>query len=331
MKAVILVGGEGTRLRPLTFTTPKSMLPVAGQPIIERVVRWLAGYGVDQAVLSLGYRPDAFLVAFPEGQCANVRLAYAVEPEPLGTAGGIAFAARQAKLDETFLVVNGDVLTDLDLGELITLHQDRGAAATIALTPVDDPSRYGVVATDDRSRVTAFIEKPPGDEAPTNLINAGTYVLQPEVLDHVPPGRAVSIERETFPALVANGEVYALGSDAEWIDAGTPATYLEVNLTYAAREHSWVSPTARLDSLARVRDTVVAEGVKVEAGAEVTGSLLLDGAVIGPDAVVVESIVGPHANVGPAARLQSLSVLGAGAVVEPGSSLSGARVPQAES
>ena len=331
MKAVILVGGEGTRLRPLTFTTPKSMLPVAGQPIIERVVRWLAAYGVDQAVLSLGYRPDAFLVAFPEGQCANVRLTYAVEPEPLGTAGGIAFAARQAKLDETFLVVNGDVLTDLDLGELITLHQNRGAAATIALTPVEDPSRYGVVPTDDRSRVTAFIEKPPGDEAPTNLINAGTYVLQPEVLDHVPPGRAVSIERETFPALVANGEVYALGSDAGWIDAGTPATYLEVNLAYAAREHSWVSPTARLDSLARVRDTVVAEGVKVEAGAEVTGSLLLDGAVIGPDAVVVESIVGPHANVGPAARLQSLSVLGAGAVVEPGSSLSGARVPQAES
>ena len=331
MKAVILVGGEGTRLRPLTFTTPKSMLPVAGQPIIERVVRWLATYGVDEAVLSLGYRPDAFLVAFPEGQCANVQLSYAVEPEPLGTAGGIAFAARQAGLDETFLVVNGDVLTDLDLGELITLHQNRGAAATIALTPVEDPSRYGVVPTDDRSRVTAFIEKPPGDEAPTNLINAGTYVLQPEVLDHVPPGRAVSIERETFPALVANGEVYALGSDAEWIDAGTPATYLEANLTYAAREHSWVSPTARLDSLARVRDTVVAEGVKVEAGAEVTGSLLLDGAVIGPDAVVVESIVGPHANVGPAARLQSLSVLGAGAVVEPGSSLSGARVPQAES
>jgi mannose-1-phosphate guanylyltransferase len=179
--------------------------------------------------------------------------------------------------------------------------------------------------------VTAFIEKPARDEAPTNLINAGTYVLEPEVLDRIRPGRAVSIERETFPALVANGEVYAVGSDAGWIDVGTPATYLEVNLAYAAREHSWVAPTARLDSLARVRDTVVAEGVRVGAGADVKGSLLLDGAVIGPDAVVVESIVGPHANVGAAARLQSLTVLGAGAVVEPGSSLSGARVPQVES
>jgi mannose-1-phosphate guanylyltransferase len=330
VKAVILVGGEGTRLRPLTFTTPKSMLPVAGQPIIERVVRWLAAYGIDQTVLSLGYRPDAFLVAFPEGQCANVGLTYAVEPEPLGTAGGIAFAARQAGLDETFLVVNGDVLTDLDVGELVSLHQERGAAATIALTPVDDPSRYGVVPTDDRGRVTAFIEKPAKDEAPTNLINAGTYVLEPEVLDHVPPGRAVSIERETFPALVAKDKVYAMGSDAEWIDAGTPATYLEVNLAYASRQHSWVSPTAKIDSLARVRDTIAADGVSVEAGAGVNGSLLLEGAVIGPDAVVVDSIVGPHANVGAAARLESLTVLGAGAVVEPGCSLSGARVPQVE-
>jgi mannose-1-phosphate guanylyltransferase len=330
VKAVILVGGEGTRLRPLTFTTPKSMLPVAGQPIIERVVRWLAAYGIDQAVLSLGYRSDAFLVAFPEGQCANVGLTYAVEAEPLGTAGGIAFAARQAGLDETFLVVNGDVLTDLDLGDLISLHQERGAAATIALTPVDDPSRYGVVPTDDRGRVTAFIEKPAKDEAPSNLINAGTYVLEPEVLDRIPPGQTVSIERETFPALAARGEVYAMGSDAPWIDAGTPATYLEVNLAYAAREHSWVSPGARIDCLARVHDTILAEGVSVAAGASVKGSLLLEGAVIGPDAVVMDSIVGPRANVGAAARLQSLTVLGDGAVVEQGCSLSGGRVPQVE-
>src|SRR5262249_54853068 len=150
---------------------------------IERVVRWLAGYGVDQAVLSLGYRPDAFLAAFPEGHCVNVRLGYAVEPEPLGTAGGIAFAARQAGLEETFVVVKGDVLTDLDLAELVAAHQGRGAAATIALTPVDDPSRYGVVVTDGRDRVTDFMEKPSSDEVPTNLINAGTYVLEPEVLD----------------------------------------------------------------------------------------------------------------------------------------------------
>jgi mannose-1-phosphate guanylyltransferase len=330
VKAVILVGGEGTRLRPLTFSTPKSMLPVAGQPIIERVVRWLAAYGVDEAVLSLGYRPDAFLAAFPEGHCANVRLAYAVEPEPLGTAGGIAFAARQAGLDETFLVVNGDVLTDLDLDQLIALHQDRRAAATIALTPVDDPSRYGVVSTDGHNRVTAFIEKPSPDEAPTNLINAGTYVMEPEVLDRIPPAGAVSIERETFPALVAKGQLYAIGSDADWIDVGTPATYLGVNLAYAAREDSWFPTAVQVDSLARVRDTVMGAGVSVAAGADVKGSLLLDRAVIAPDAVVLDSIVGPSAMVGRSARVEGFTVLGAGAVVEPGSALSGARLPEIE-
>jgi mannose-1-phosphate guanylyltransferase len=314
----------------LTFTTPKSMLPVAGQPIIERVVRWLAGYGVDEVVLSLGYRPDAFLAAFPEGHCANVRLSYAVEPEPLGTAGGIAFAARQAGLDETFVVVNGDVLTDLDLDELIGLHRDRGAAATIALTPVVDPSRYGVVPTDGDSRVTAFIEKPAPDDAPTNLINAGTYVMEPEVLGRIPPDRAVSIERETFPALVAKGELYAMGSDADWVDAGTPATYLAVNLAYAAREDSWFPRAVEVDSLARVQGTVMGAGVSVAAGADVKGSLLLDRAVIAPDAAVLDSIVGPCATVGRSARVEALTVLGARAVVQSGSALSGARVPGIE-
>jgi mannose-1-phosphate guanylyltransferase len=314
----------------LTFTTPKSMLPVAGQPIIERVVRWVASYGVDEAVLSLRYRPDAFLAAFPEGTCASVRLAYVVEPEPLGTAGGIAFAARQAGLDETFLVVNGDVLTDLDLDQLMALHQDRGAAATIALTPVDDPSRYGVVPTDGDDRVTAFIEKPARDEAPTNLINAGTYVMEPDVLDRIPPDQAISIERETFPALVAKGELCAMGSDAEWIDTGTPATYLAVNLAYAAREDSWFPPAVQVDSLARVQNSVMGPGVSVGAGADVKGSLLLEGAVVGPGAAVLESIVGPHATVGRSARIEALTLLGAGAVVAPGSALSGARVPGIE-
>jgi mannose-1-phosphate guanylyltransferase len=329
VKAVILVGGEGTRLRPLTFTTPKSMLPVAGRPIIERIVTWLGRHGIDEAVLSLGYRPDAFLAAYPDGHCGEVRLRYAVEPDPLDTAGAVAFAARQAGLKETFVVVNGDVLTDLDLSQLIALHHARGAVATIALTPVEDPSRYGVVPTDDRDRVMAFIEKPAPDEAPTNLINAGTYVLEPEVLDRVLPGERVSIERTTFPALVAEGSLYALASDADWIDAGTAATYLAVNLAYAAREGTWLERGARVDPLARVSDTVVGSGCRVASGAEVKGSLLLEGAVIESNALVLDSIVGPGATVGRGARLEALTMLGAGAVVEPGAALSASRVPEA--
>ncbi len=161
MRAVVLVGGEGTRLRPLTLTTPKQMLPVVEQPMIERVVGHLADHGIEEAVLSLGYRPDAFITAYPSGTIAGVRLTYAVEPSPLDTAGAIRFAARYADMDETFVVVNGDVLTDSDLSALVDFHRQRSADATIGLTPVDDPSSFGVVPTDEDGRVQAFIEKPP--------------------------------------------------------------------------------------------------------------------------------------------------------------------------
>ncbi|MBV8462879.1 MAG: nucleotidyltransferase family protein, partial [Acidimicrobiales bacterium] len=197
MRAVVLVGGEGTRLRPLTLTVPKQMLPVAEQPMIERVLGQLARHGVSEAVLSLGYKPDAFINAYPQGTVGDVRVTYAVEPEPRDTAGAIRFAATQAGIDDTFVAVNGDVLTDIDIGSLVELHRQRAAAATIALTPVEDPSAFGVVPTDEEGRVTAFIEKPPRDEAPTNLINAGIYVLEPSVLDLVAPDVRVSIERET--------------------------------------------------------------------------------------------------------------------------------------
>ena len=229
MRAVVLVGGEGTRLRPLTLTTPKQMLRVVEVTMIERVLAHLAAHGVDDVVLSMGYRPAAFAAAFPDNRCAGVRLTYAVEPEPLDTAGAIGFAARHADVTETFLVANGDVLTDLDLGALVALHRARGAEATISLTPVEDPSAFGVVPTGPDGRVQAFIEKPPPGEAPTNFINAGFYVLEPSVLDRIPSDRRVSIERETFPALVEDQTLYALGSDAYWIDTGTPTALLRAS------------------------------------------------------------------------------------------------------
>jgi mannose-1-phosphate guanylyltransferase len=313
VRALVLVGGEGTRLRPLTLTTPKQMLPVAGVPMIERVLAHLARHSINDVVLSMGYRPDAFLDAYPDGTCGGVSVEYAVEEEPLDTAGAIRFGARTAGIDDVFVVLNGDVITEIDLTAVVAFHRERHAAATIALTPVDDPSRFGVVPTDADGRVTAFIEKPPRDEAPTNLINAGIYVLEPEVIDSIPDGRRVSIERETFPALVAAGQLFAVASDARWIDIGTPAAYVEANLALAGAARDGV---------------VLGDGVRVDSGACVTGSVVLDGAVIARDAVVRDSIVGRRAVIGEGALLDELTVVGDGAVVPPGAELHGARVPE---
>lgn len=327
MKAVVLVGGEGTRLRPLTLSVPKQMLPVGGRPMIERVLEWLRSHGITEAVLSLGYRPDAFLEAYPSGESCGVKLAYAVEPSPLDTAGAIRFAALEAGLDETFVVVNGDVLTDLDVTGLVAFHRERHAEATIALTPVADPSAFGVVATDDSGKVEAFIEKPPPGEAPSNFINAGTYVLEASVIDRVPSGRRVSIERETFPQLVGEGRMFALGSDAAWLDAGTPAAFLKANLAYAetrAYAETWAYAETGPGT---VVGSVVGVGVDIGEGSWVEGSVVMDGAVVGPKARVVGSIVGPGARIGEGATLDGLCVIGAGQAVDAGVGLVGARLP----
>jgi mannose-1-phosphate guanylyltransferase len=330
MKAVVLVGGFGTRLRPLTLSTNKQMLPVVDRPMIERVLAGLQAHGVTDAVLSLGYGPDAFLEAYPERMCAGVRLEFAVEAEPLDTAGAIGFAAAEAGIDETFLVVNGDVLHDVDVAAVWATHQQRGAEGTITLTPVDDPSRYGVVPLDDEGWVEAFIEKPPAGEAPTNWINAGIYVLEPSVLQRIPAGRS-SIERRTFPEMVADRTLSGVQSDAYWIDAGTPATYLQaqLDLTDGTRSEQAdpVSAAAAIDEGATVEHSVVMGGAEVADGVVLTGSAVLPEAVIEKGARIAGSIVGPGARVGEGATLTGLCVLGEGAVVEPGATLDGARVP----
>lgn len=359
MRAVVLVGGEGTRLRPLTLTTPKQMLPIVEEPMIERVIGQLAEHGIDDAVLSLGYRPDAFINAYPDGTIAGVRLAYAVEPTPLDTAGAIRFAAGHADMDETFVVVNGDVLTDADLTALVEFHRARGAEATISLTPVEDPSAFGVVPTDERGRVEAFIEKPTREEAPTNLINAGTYVFEPSVLERIPAERRVSIERETFPALVADGTLYALGSDAYWLDTGTPDAYLRAHLDLLlGRRPGPPAPGAELDvalgpgvwrigavdvqssAVARslfgtgssvaanavVEESVVGAGAVIEEGATVTGSVLLPGSRVASKATVDRSVVGPEAIVGQRCVIHGVSVIGGGAVTASGTVIDGERV-----
>ena len=330
MQAVVLVGGFGTRLRPLTLTAPKQMLPVGNRPMIERVVEHLAAHGVERAVLSLGYRPDAFQAAYPEGRCAGVELHYAIEPEPRDTAGAIRFAALEAGLSGRFLVANGDILTDLDIGGLVAFHEATGAEGSIALHRVEDPSAYGVVPTDPDGRVTAFIEKPPRGEAPTHLINAGTYVFEASVLDRIAPDVPVNLERATFPAMVADGTLYAHDGREYWIDAGTPATYLQANLDLVCGARGVVEPGVheRAEVHGDVDESVVGAGAQVAAGATVTGSVLLPGAVIEAGAVVRDAIIGAGATVGAGAVLDAGTVLGDGVVVAPGLHLRGVRVPE---
>lgn len=343
----MLVGGFGTRLRPLTLSTPKQMLPVAGHPMIERVFAHLAMHGVDDAVLSLGYRADAFTSAYPDDVCAGVHLSYTEEPEPLDTAGAVRFAAEAAGVDETFLVVNSDVMTDMDLGALIAFHASHGAEGTIALTPVEDPSHFGVVPTDDDGRVVAFIEKPPRDEAPTNLINAGFYVLEPSVLARIPTGRKVSIERETFPAMVADRSLYALADESYWIDVGTPERYLQASLDILdgvrvepfepalltatiegdIRQPVIIGEDVVIEPGAVVSRSVVGRGSRVSAGAVVEDSVLHGGVHVGVGARVRRSVVAVAAVIGDDAVVDDLSVIGDGVEVDAGATLSAALVP----
>ena len=357
MKAVVLVGGEGTRLRPLTLSSPKQMLPIVGVAMIERVLGHLARHGIDEAVLSLGYRPEAFREAYPDGSAAGVRLTYAQEPEPLDTAGAIRFAADHARIDETFVVVNGDVLTDFDLSALVAFHRTHHAEGTIYLSPVTDPSAFGVVPTDDEGRVVAFVEKPPRGEAPTNLINAGTYVFEPSMLSRVPAGARMSIERETFPAMVRDDALYALADESYWLDTGTPVAYLQAHrdllegrrgeppspgarrlgewawasgepvIRGAVAGPTWLGDGVLIEEGATVSWSSIGAGCVIERGATVTGSVLLDGARVAARSSVNGSVLGRGSIIGERCDVRPVSVLGFGAVVSSGSVVDGERVP----
>ncbi len=332
MRAVVLVGGFGTRLRPLTASIPKPMLPVGHVPIIERLVANLGRSGITDVTLALGFKPEPFVQAFPDGECAGVTLHYAVEPAPLDTAGAIRFAADAAGIDDTFVVANGDILTDLDVSQLVRFHRDHGAEATIHLIGVPDPSAFGVVAIDEQGRVERFVEKPAPGTAPSNLINAGTYVLEPSVLQRIPLGRKVSIERETFPTVAAAGGLFAMATDDYWLDAGRPALYLQANLDLlgSARRHDHcvaLHESAIVDVAAVIEHSVVGAHARVGA-ATLRGSVLLPGAVVESGAVVTDSVV--MGRVGAGAVVHN-SVVGADGIVAPGEHMSGERRPDPDS
>lgn len=307
------MGGEGTRLRPLTEDVPKPALTLVDRPFLAYMVEWLGAHGVTEVVLACGFLPDVLREALGEGEHEEVRLRYVVEPEQRGTAGAIRFAAEAlgAELDDRFLALNGDVLTDLDLTALIGAHRERRARATIALYPVADSSAYGLVETGAGGEVTEFAEKT-GEPLPGE-INAGAYCLERSVLDLIPPGREVSIEREVFPRLVGAG-LGALRLDGYWKDIGTPERYLEASWDILeGRVETRVRPTgpgqliapdAELAPDAEVGPrAVVSTGCRVGPGARVRDSVLLAGCTVGAGAVVERSVLAPGVEVGAGARL----------------------------
>ena len=297
MFAVVLVGGFGTRLRPLTNTTPKPLLPLGQRTILEWLMMHLARGGVTDAVLALGFKPEPFLREFPDATCAGVRLTYAIEDSPLDTGGAIGFAARSAGLHErgeTFVVANGDIVTDLDIARLAERHRAnvaKGGEVTIHLVPVDDPSQYGVVECDSEGRVAGFREKPAPGTTTSRYVNAGTYVVEPSALSLMPGDAPLSIERVTFPELARRGTLYAHPTDDYWLDAGRPESYRRANLDLIGglrRERDdAVHSSANIASTAVVRNSVIGSGARIADGANVVDSVVFPGATVGANANVV--------------------------------------------
>ncbi|MGH3978124.1 MAG: sugar phosphate nucleotidyltransferase [Pseudonocardiaceae bacterium] len=324
VQAVVLVGGQGTRLRPLTLATPKPMLPAAGVPLLTHLLCRIAGAGVRHVVLGTSYRAEVFAEHFGDGRALGLRLDYVVEDEPLGTGGGIRNAAA-ALSEPDVLVFNGDVLSGVDPCDVVRTHRGAGADVTLHLVRVPDPRPYGCVPTGDDGRVLAFHEK--SDDPPTDQINAGCYAFRREVIESIPAGRPVSVERETFPGLLAAGaHVHAHVDTSYWLDLGTPAALVQGSADLvrgvapsAARpgaagdalmlDGAVVAPDARVGG-----GSAVGAGCVVGPGASVMGSVLMDGSRVGEGAVVSRSVLGAGARVGAGAELHD-AVIGDGAVI----------------
>jgi mannose-1-phosphate guanylyltransferase len=311
MQALILAGGEGTRLRPLTYTVAKPVLPLAGRPHIAYVIDWLARHGVDDVIVSCGHLAEGMRDTLAAVEL-DVQIRFAEEPDARGTAGAIRFA--EDMLADRFLVLNGDILCDLDLTAQVAQHESTGARATIALYPVEDPTGYGLVHRHEDGEITEFLEKPEPDQIDTDEINAGAYLLERSVLDQIPPDRAVSIEREVFPRLIGEG-IYGIRLDGYWIDIGTPDRYLEANwdilegrvetVLGELDEPRMVGEGCEVSDGAELRPPcVIGRGSRIGDGAVVERSVLLDGCVVEDEAAVSNSILAAGVRVGAGARVE---------------------------
>lgn len=355
MQALILAGGEGTRLRPLTSTIPKPVVRLAGRPFIVYMLEWLRSHGVEEAILACGFMAEDVRAVLGDGTDLGLRLLYVEEPRPLGTGGALRFA--QDLLRERFLMLNGDVLTDIDLSAQLAQHEATGARATLALVEVPDPSAYGLVRLDEDLSIHAFVEKPGQATAPAQpaqaepgsgpaLINAGVYVLERDVLEEVPPaGTPSSIERDVFPRLVGK-QLFGHRCTGYWLDIGTPERYLQGTFdlldgtvrsaprgrTVQGQAHTlepaMVEPGATIAEGATVGPyAVLGPAVTVGEGTRIERAVVLEGATVGPGATVTDAIVGPRSRIGSRCRVERDVVLGEGAVLEPGSVVAdGARI-----
>ena len=354
MQALILAGGEGTRLRPLTSTIPKPVVPLVGRPFIVYMLEWLRDHGVDDVILACGFMAGGVRRVLGNGSGLGVKLRYIEEPEPLGTGGALKFA--EQLLDERFVMLNGDVLTDIDLSKQLRRHVETGARATLALYPVEDPSAYGLVRCNPDGSVREFVEKPGPEQVDTNLINAGAYILEHDVLDTMAPaGAHISIERDVFPALVGHG-LFGYASSGYWLDIGTPARYLQG--TFDILEGNVRTEVGRRLSdagLALVEDAsvdgrvvapsivgsgcevaegaivggraVLGDGVRIGARAHVESSVVLGGSSVGNGALLRGSIIGPRVEIGDHCHIEGGVVIGEGASIGPDNVLeAGARI-----
>ena len=343
MQALILAGGEGTRLRPLTLTIPKPAIQLVDRPFLRYMLDWLGQHGVDDVVIASGFGAEALKGALESDAGEGPAISYVQEPEPLGTGGLLRLAADEGRLDERFLVLNGDILADLDLGALMRAHAESGAVATLALYPVDDPSAYGLVRTDADGEVAGFIEKPVAGEVDTNEISAGAYVIERQVLELIPACRVVSIERDVFRRLVGNG-LYGHALDGYWTDIGTPERYLQASWDILERRVQtdagdrlegtgpWLGPDVTIGAQTSIGDrAVIAAESEVGDRAAVSSSVVLAGSRIGAGAVVSDSILAPSVRIGDGARIGPNAVIGEGAKVEAGTELAaGARLAPGE-
>jgi mannose-1-phosphate guanylyltransferase len=359
MQAVILVGGEGTRLRPLTSTVPKPLVPLVDRPFIVYMIEWLRAHGIEDVIMSCGFLATSVRNVLGNGSGLGIRLRFVEEPDPRGTAGALKFA--ESMLDERFLLLNGDVLTDLDLTAQLAQHERTGARATLALVPVEDPSAYGLVHLAEDRSVSGFVEKPGPDhqeggaggvrtpvgraplESYTNLISAGAYVLEREVLELVPSERNVSIEREVWPLLIGHG-LYGFPSESYWLDIGTPERYLQgtfdiiegkvrtavgelvgsdyLSVAPDAQVQGRVVPPAVLERGVHVAAgaqvgslVVLGQGVQIGAGATVERTVIMNGAEIGAGCTLRDCIVAAGCRVGEGTQITGSAVLGEGVTV----------------
>jgi mannose-1-phosphate guanylyltransferase len=342
VQAVILVGGEGTRLRPLTFGTPKPMVPIVGVPFLARTLERLYEAGIRDVILPAGYMPQAITEYFGDGSRLDMKITYVIEDEPLGTAGAIKNVEQH--ITGPFFMMNGDVLTSLDLRAMIAYHKEKSGLGLLHLIKVEDPSSFGCVVHDESGRVSQFIEKPPKGTEPTNEINAGTYLLEPEVLKFIPPGRNVSIERETFPRILAEGKsLYAFTTNDYWIDVGRPEHYLTVHRDVLSGvmplevepgisgpgaasadcahliapvhigEGTMIARTARVGP-----NVVLGKNCRIAAGAAIEDSVLWDDVVVEEGATIEETIIASRSTIGANAKIGKGSVIGHDARIEPG-------------